>query len=150
METKIQIVEQDGVKAEVATLVFGGKEFTALGSCVDMERGVVSAYVGASVERDDDGVAHLPGRLFRVTTFSGEKIALARLISKSRRIRTTFGSHVIEYYTMKFAGFYWHGKKGDSCDLIRFRKGKPLVVNVKLPVLEPGDMLGLPKIVGTS
>jgi hypothetical protein len=142
-------VEQGGARAEIATLVFEGKEFTAFGSCVDVERGIISAYVGASVERDDNGVAYLPGRLFRVTTFSGEKIALAVLKSTSRRVRTTWGSHVIEYYSMTFAGFRWHGKKGDGCDLIRFRKGKPITKPAGQPLLVPGDMLGFPKIVGT-
>lgn len=126
METKIQLMELDGVRAEIATVVFGGKEFTALGACVDLERGIISAYIGASVERDDQGVACLPGKLWLVSTFSGEKIALARLTSKSRVINTIFGHHVVEYYAMTFSGHRWHGKKSDACNLIRFRKGKPL------------------------
>lgn len=151
METKIQVVEQDGVKAEIATLVFEGREFTNLGSVIDMERGLISAYIGnISTDRDDDGKRYQPGKLFRVSTFGGEKIAYAVRTSTSRRIYTAYGFHHIEYYTMKYAGFHWHGKKSDAYNLIRFRKGKPIIVKVKLPELVPGDMLGFPSIVGPS
>jgi hypothetical protein len=127
METKIEnVVADNGAEIEVGALVFEGKEFTNLGSVIDMERGIISAYIGVSVERDDEGVAYLPGKLWLVSTFAGEKIALARLTSKSRRIYTAWGFHQLEYYSMKFGGFRWHGKKSDAYNLIRFRKGKPL------------------------
>jgi len=111
----------------VATLTFNGKDFTALGSCVDRERGIISAYVGPSLERDENGVAHLPGKLFQLSSFGGKKIGEVRLVSRSRTIRTAWGSHVIEYYAMEFEGHRWHGKKSGEYQLLRLRRGKPVV-----------------------
>jgi len=125
METRIEnVVTDNGAKLEVATVVFEGKEFTNLGACVDLQHGIIHAYVGAMLDRDEKGVAYLPGRLFRLSSFAGEKLGEVHLVSKSRRIRTAWGSHIIEYYSMKAHGFHWHGKKGDGCDLIRLRRGK--------------------------
>jgi hypothetical protein len=147
METRIENVEQNGVKAEIATIIHEGREFSAMGSCIDMEGGRISAYIGASITVGDDGRGFLAGTTFRIDTFAGEKIGLATLTSTSRRIYTTWGFHRMEYYTMRYAGFYWHGKKSDDYDLIRFRKGRPDVRYVKLSKPSPGDFLGFPSII---
>ncbi len=46
MQTKSETVTADnGAKVEVATVTFQGRDFTALGSCVDEASGRISAYV---------------------------------------------------------------------------------------------------------
>jgi hypothetical protein len=129
MKTRIEIATAtNGATAEVATVVHEGREFTALGACVDLENGIISAYVGASLAQDDNGVKYLPGHLFRLSSFAGEAIGTVRMTTKSRRIHTAHGFHHFEYYTMQFQGYSWHGKKTDAWQLIRLRRGKALPV----------------------
>lgn len=116
METKIQVVESGSATAEIATLVFEGKGFTALGSTVDVEGGLVSAYMG---DVPVDGK-------YRVSKFGGDLVGYAVRTSVSRRVYTAHGFHRLEYYSMELAGHRWHGKKSDAYNLIHFRKGKPV------------------------
>ncbi len=150
MEIKVERVEAGGGSvAEVAVVTVGGKEHVALGSCVDLENGIIHGYVGPLVGHDASGVSYLPGRAFRLSTFSGEHIGVLVLRSTSRWIQTAHGRHRFVHYTMRYAGHSWHGKNSGEHDLIRLRRGKPLAPVVRMRLRKPGpeDMLGLPSLV---
>ena len=115
MNFKVETVESpSGARAEVATLNHNGQSFTALGSCVDLEQGVICAYVSG-----------VPGD-WTLKTFAGE------LISKLQKSGESFGfcdyagrPSKIVHFRMEFAGYMWSGKLGLNWNqLIRLRRGR--------------------------
>ena len=111
MNWDIQQATSGSAVAEIATLTHEGKAFTALGSVVDHASGYVCGYV---TKRDGREV---------LTSFDGAILGTLRLVS--RRLKWCFGgSQRVSYYQATVGGREYHGRKGDTFDLIRLRAVK--------------------------
>lgn len=99
-------IEQAG-NTEIATLHHNGQSFVALGSSIDLEAGIIHAYVSHPT---------------RLTTFDGRFIAEMWQTGSSRGFNAT----KIYHYGCEYGGYYWHGKNTGHGGLIRMRKGRKL------------------------
>lgn len=106
---------------EIATVVHQGREFTAHGSCIDLEKGHILGYVR-------EGHGHLRGKYFTLGTFDGEYIAVLNKTGEGSGFPDRSGRHSrITHFSMEYAGFRWHGKCGlDWNQLVHLRRGKAL------------------------
>jgi hypothetical protein len=122
METRVQTATAtNGAKVELATIVHRGREFTANGSTIDLERGHIVAYVDSGPVAT--GVAFDRNYGWLLKTFEG---AVIGKLDKTGESRGFYGSK-ITHFRMQLAGYRWHGKLGlDWNQLIRMRRGRKL------------------------
>ncbi len=115
METIVKnVTGSDGARAEVATIVFNGREFTSLGSIMDLKNGRLVAYVR-------EGHGHLRGSYFDLVTWEDHHIAVLHKTGESRGFQ---GSRITHFYAV-IDGYRWHGKVGlDWKEVITMRRGK--------------------------
>jgi len=98
----------NGARVEVSTFMFEGKPFTALGSVVDHENGIVIGY-------PEKGV---------LQTCDGKPIGTCRVVSKYRMPRSWIGSWMY-CYRATVDGEQYHGRGFGNGMLLRLRRFKP-------------------------
>ncbi len=111
LETHSETVKTDsGASVEVATVTFGGRDFTNMGSVVDHENGFVVCYP------DKDG---------HVTTWNGVVLGTASLVRKWKQF-VPFACHRVEIYAWSCVidGRKYHGRNSGPGMLLRLRASK--------------------------
>ena len=117
MEFKTEIKTADnGASVEVATVLFRGQAFTALGSCVDEERGIIRGYIC--------GIAGA----YTLQTFGGTVLAPATLVSTyvNRRV---FGGFPVKMYAWRatYNGRVYSGRNSGPMMIVHMRTKAPKV-----------------------
>lgn len=122
MNFRVETVKAaDGAKAELATLTHEGREFTAFGSCVDLGRGHIVAYVRT-------GHGHLHNKYFDLVTFGGRHMGVLKKTGESTGWPDRSGRRSkITHFSFEAHGYRWSGKLGlEWNQLIHLRRGKKL------------------------
>jgi hypothetical protein len=108
LETRVETkVGPKGEVIEIATVTFEGKDFTAMGSYTDEERGILHAYI-----------CGIPGA-YTLQTFGGVTLAPAKLVC-------CFGGFPVKMYAWRavFNGRIYSGRNSGPGMLVRMRGGK--------------------------
>lgn len=117
MDSKSDITTDDTRAAEVATVTFQGREFSAGGFYVDVERGRMIAYVSGT----------LGGGRETLTTWEGTRIAGLRVTGRGQGFGGYWGrpAELIAYQTTEpVAGFYWYGRGLGAGMVLKLRRGR--------------------------
>ena len=106
-------VQPDGARVEVGVFVHEGREFSALGSCVDESRGVICAYASG-----------IPGA-YKLTTWGGETIAPLTLVRTWKQYGC-FGGFPCTIYAWSCTvnGRKYSGRNAGPQIFLRMRAGK--------------------------
>ncbi len=102
-----------GAFVEVGTVTHHGRDFSALGSTVDLDRGEVCGYV----KRDASGVLYL-------STWSGECLYITLRPVSTWRTPRSFVSSTMTAYRAMFGDYVWHGRGAGEGMFLRLKKGR--------------------------
>lgn len=98
---------ESGARVEVSTFVFKGKPFTALGSVVDHENGIVAGYPKGNV----------------LQTCDGKPLGTCRIVSTFKMARwSPMGGWYMACYRAIIDGKHYYGRGFGDGMLLRLRK----------------------------
>lgn len=121
METRVEhVTAGNGAAVEVATIVHEGRDFTALGAVMDLERGIVSAYVS-------EAKYPKPGESrYNLTGWAEDSEAIAPLTLRGSWKQGGFGGarNTIYAWSCVIDGRVYSGRNSGPCMLIHMRGGR--------------------------
>lgn len=111
LQTRVEQCTETGGTAsvEIATIIHEGREFTALGSVIDHERGRVAAY------RRTGGI---------LTNWGSKEIGTYHVVSTWRRYSRYGVSTKMESIKALIDGLVYYGRGSCDWELIQLKKGK--------------------------
>ena len=107
--------ENHGATVEVATMMHEGKPYTALGSVIDIQNGIIYGYI-----KNDPS---LPSGRFLLTTFESKVLCPIHRLSTWKTPRSWI-SGTMSSWRCEYLGRKWLGRSGGAGLLIRLRAHK--------------------------